>query len=217
MSERSRNGDATMAATPAGATAREPSSSREIKYRRILDAAVEVIAENGFANCRVSQISQRAGVADGTIYLYFKSKDQILMTALDDAFAGFISRTRAEISGIDDPREKLLAVIRLYLRAMQENRSLAVMLQTELRSSAKFLAEFSHRQLRSYLALVRDIIKEGQERGRFRSSVSERVAVSCIFGAVDDVVTAWVLSDRDYDLLPMADGIYELLLHGMVS
>jgi TetR/AcrR family fatty acid metabolism transcriptional regulator len=47
--------------------------------------------------------------------------------------------------------------------------------------------------------------------------VSERVAVSCIFGAVDDVVTAWVLSDRDYELLPMADGIYDLILHGMVS
>ncbi|MEO8724926.1 MAG: TetR/AcrR family transcriptional regulator, partial [Acidobacteriaceae bacterium] len=190
---------------------------REAKYRRILDAAVEVIAEKGFANSRVSEIAARAGVADGTIYLYFKGKDQILMAALDDAFASFLENARAEVAHMTDVREKLVAVIRLHLQAMEQNRSLAVVLQTELRQSAKFLAEFSQRQLHCYLKLLRDIIKEAQGEGTFRDSVPERLAVSCLFGALDDVVTAWVLSDREYELAPMADGIYDLFLHGMIS
>lgn len=192
-------------------------TSREAKYRRILDAAVEVIAENGFANSRVAQIAARAGVADGTIYLYFKNKDQILMSALDDAFSAFIANARSKLADIADPREKLKTVIRLHLSTMSQRRSLAVVLQTELRQSAKFLAEFSQRQLRSYLGLLHEIIREGQERGCFRSLLSDRVAVSCIFGAVDDVVTAWVLSDRDYDLAPMAEGIYDLVLNGITA
>lgn len=190
---------------------------REAKYRRILDAAVEVIAEKGFANSRVSEIAAQAGVADGTIYLYFKSKDQILMTALDDAFATFLENARTEVAPMTDVREKLLAVIRLHLRTMAGNRALAVVLQTELRQSAKFLVEFSQRQLHSYLKLLRDIIKEAQMQGIFRAAVSDRLAVSCLFGALDDVVTAWVLSDREYDLAPMAEGIYDLFLHGMAT
>jgi TetR/AcrR family fatty acid metabolism transcriptional regulator len=208
--EKSEGGDGVAEGPSSG-------SLREAKYRRILDAAVEVIAEKGFANSRVSEIATRAGVADGTIYLYFKSKDQILMTALDDAFARFLENARAEVGHMTDVREKLRMVIRLHLETMASNRALAVVLQTELRQSAKFLAEFSQRQLHSYLKLLQDIIKEGQTKGVFRSTVPDRLAVSCLFGAVDDVVTAWVLSDREYDLLPMADGIYDLFLHGMVA
>src|SRR5881275_399450 len=118
MSDRSRNGDASMAATPARATARELSNSRELKYRKILDAAVEVIAENGFANCRVSQIAQRAGVADGTIYLYFKSKDQILMTALSNAFDAFLDLAQAELAATDEPGEQLRRLALLHLTSL---------------------------------------------------------------------------------------------------
>jgi TetR/AcrR family fatty acid metabolism transcriptional regulator len=190
---------------------------REGKYRQILEAAVEVIAENGFANSRVSQIAARAGIADGTVYLYFKSKDQILMAALDDAFSRFVARAREETSHVSDAAEKLRVVLRLHLKAMSENRALAVVLQTELRQSAKFLAEFSQRQLRSYLQLLRDIIKEGQNAGILRKNIPDRLAVSCVFGALDDVVTAWILSDREYDLTPMADGICDLFLNGMAQ
>lgn len=188
---------------------------RETKHRRILEAAVAVIAEKGFANSRVSEIAARAGVADGTIYLYFKSKDQILMAALDDAFSQFLATARQEVAPIQDVRQKLRTVIFLHLSAMNANRALAVVLQTELRQSAKFLAEFSQRQLRSYLSFLRDIIREGQEQRIFRAQVPERLAVSCLFGALDDVVTAWVLSDREYDLVSMADGIYDLFLNGI--
>ena len=194
-----------------------PINAGQGKYQQILRAAVEVIAENGFANSRVSVIAARAGVADGTIYLYFKSKDQILMAALDDAFKGFLEKARAETATVSDPLLKLGAVIDLHLRAMSHNRALAVVLQTELRQSAKFLAEFSQRQLRSYLQFLKDIISEGQSTGVFRNDIPANVAVSCLFGALDDVVTAWVLNEKGYDLPKVGSAIRDLFLNGVAK
>src|SRR5437764_8529522 len=112
------------------------------KYQRILDAAIAVIAEKGFHNSRVSDIADRADVADGTIYLYFKSKEQILMAALDGAFEAFLRQAKEEMSGIEDAAAKLRALARLHLRELNNNRQLDVVMQTDLRQSANFLGVF---------------------------------------------------------------------------
>src|SRR5512147_151929 len=88
------------------------------KYQRILDAAIEVIAENGFFHSRVSEIADRAGVADGTIYLYFKNKDELLMAAIDSAFHRFIRRAQAALAEITDPRDKLRRIAFLHLEGL---------------------------------------------------------------------------------------------------
>src|SRR5262249_18505864 len=93
------------------------------KYERILDAAIAVIAEKAFPNSRVSDIAYRANVADGTIYLYFKSKEQILMTALDNAFEAFLRQAKEEMSGVDGAARKLRALARLHLRELNRNRN----------------------------------------------------------------------------------------------
>ena len=185
------------------------------KYERILDAAISVIAEKGFHNSRVSDIADRANVADGTIYLYFKSKEQILMAALDRAFEAFLRQAQAEMSGFDDAAAKLRALARLHLRELNRNRSLAVVLQTELRQSAKFLAEFSQREVKGYFNLIREVIRDGQQRGSIRGDISDKIAAACLFGAMDELVTAWVLSSREYDLAAAADPVVDLLLSGM--
>lgn len=185
------------------------------KYRRILDAAIDVIAEKGFHNSRVSDIAERAGVADGTVYLYFKSKEQILMTALDGAFESFYRRAKEELASSTDAPTKLRTLARLHLRSLSQHRSLAVVLQTELRQSAKFLAEFSHRELKGYFDLIREIIREGQQAGRIRPEVPDKIAAACLFGALDEMVTSWVLSTREWDLAAAADPVIDLLLSGM--
>jgi TetR/AcrR family fatty acid metabolism transcriptional regulator len=185
------------------------------KYGRILEAAIAVIAENGFHNSRVSDIAERANVADGTIYLYFKSKEQILMTALESAFEAFIAQARKELAGSRDAASKLRVLARLHLRELGRNRSLAVVLQTELRQSAKFLAEFSQRELKEYFNLIREIIREGQLAGSIRKDVTDKIAAACLFGALDELVTTWVLSSREYDLSAAADPVVDLLLSGM--
>jgi len=187
------------------------------KHQRILDAAIEVIAEKGFFHSRVSAIARRAGVADGTVYLYFKNKDELLMAAIDSAFHGFISRARAELAGLTDPREKLRRMAFLHLDALGSNRSMAIVFQTELRHSAKFLAQFSHKLLVEYFDLIKGVLREGQEAGVFRSELPIKIAVNCFFGAVDEMVTAWVLSDKDREtpLSSVADIIVDILLRGM--
>ncbi|MBV9072433.1 MAG: TetR/AcrR family transcriptional regulator [Acidobacteria bacterium] len=185
------------------------------KRRRILDAAIEVIAERGFHSSRVADIAERAGVADGTVYLYFKSKEQILMAALDGAFERFYQRAKEELAPLSNAPAKLRALARLHLRLLNQHRSLAVVLQTELRQSAKFLAEFSHRELKGYFDLIREIIREGQQAGTIRSGMSDKIAAACLFGSLDELVTSWVLSNREYDLAAAADPVIDLLLSGM--
>ena len=197
-------------------TAAKPAASSD-KYQRILDAAIEVIAEKGFFHSRVSEIADRAGVADGTIYLYFKNKDELLMAAIDSAFHGFIGRARHELGEITDPREKLRKMAFLHLEALGKNRNMAIVFQTELRHSAKFLAQFSHSLLVEYFDLIRDVLREGQEVGVFRRELPVKIAVNCFFGAVDEMVTSWILFDkeRDYPLSSLADVIVDIVLKGM--
>ena len=185
------------------------------KYQRILSAAIEVIAEKGFHNSRVSDISERADVADGTVYLYFKSKEQILRAALDGAFQAFYRLAQDELKQTLSPKMKLRILARLHLRELSRNRSLAVVLQTELRQSAKFLAEFSQRELKGYFDLIREIIREGQTAGEIRRDVSDKIAAACLFGALDELATAWVLSPREHDLEASADPVMNLLFLGM--
>lgn len=198
-------------------SAAKPPAGTSDKYQRILDAAIEIIAQKGFFHSRVSEIADRAGVADGTIYLYFKNKDELLMASIDSAFHGFISRARRELSKLTDPREKLRKMAFLHLEALGKNHNMAIVFQTELRHSAKFLAQFSHNLLVEYFDLIRDVLREGQESGAFRPELPVKIAVNCFFGAVDEMVTSWILFDkeRDYPLSSLADVIVDIVLKGM--
>ena len=208
-------GTASDARGSASGALHDASQPRGDKYQRILDAAVEVIAEHGYFNSPVSAIAARAGVADGTIYLYFKSKDQVLRTAIDAVFRGFFASIRLEIDRIPDAREQLRAVARLHLEGLASHRSLAVLLQTELRQSAKFVADFSHQHMKDYLNLIREVVRRGQEQGVFREDVSDRVAAHCLFGALDEMVSAWVFTGRAFDPDATATQVLEVVVGGL--
>jgi TetR/AcrR family fatty acid metabolism transcriptional regulator len=193
--------------------AKDPRSSE--KYQRILDAAIEVIAESGYFRARVTDIAARAGVADGTIYLYFQNKEQVLMAAIDSAFAAFLKRAREELARTHEPRERLRRLAQLHLEALGANRSLAIVFQTELRQSAKFLAQFSHHHLIEYFDLIRAEVREGQRAGVFRLELSDKIVANCFFGALDEMVTSWILSEHDYPLAGAADAVVDVVLKGM--
>ncbi|HET6934361.1 MAG TPA: TetR/AcrR family transcriptional regulator [Candidatus Angelobacter sp.] len=189
------------------------------KHQRILDAAIEVIAEHGFFHSRVSEIADRAGVADGTIYLYFKNKDELLMAAIDSAFHRFIRRAQAVIAEISDPSEKLRRMAYLHLEGLGANRNLAIVFQTELRHSAKFLGQFSHNLMVEYFDLIKSVLRDGQASGAFRADMSITIAAHCFFGAVDEIVTTWILSDRerdrDHHLSSLTDAVVSIVLKGV--
>lgn len=185
------------------------------KYQRILDAAVAVFAEKGFFVARVADIADRADVADGTVYLYFKSKEEILMTAINTAFDAFMSLARTELKKLANPAERLQRLAFLHLDAFGANRNMAVVFQMELRQSTRFLSEFSHHHMIEYFGLVREAITEGQASGVFRREMSDKFAANCFFGALDEMVTSWVLSEHDYRLSDGADVVVDIFLNGM--
>ena len=185
------------------------------KYQRILDAAVAVFAEKGFFVSRVSDIADRANVADGTVYLYFKNKDEILAAAINTAFDGFMRTARTELERLPTPSDRLRRLAYLHLEALGANRNMAVVFQMELRQSSRFLSEFSHQHLVEYFSLVRQAICDGKASGEFRSDLPEKIAANCFFGAIDEMVTSWVLSAKDYPLANVADPVLDILLSGM--
>lgn len=196
-------------------TPTKPANGSSNKHQRILDAAIEVIAEHGFFHSRVSEIADRAGVADGTIYLYFKNKDELLMAAIDSAFHRFIRRAKVALDEITDPREKLRRMAFLHLEGLGANRNLAIVFQTELRHSAKFLGQFSHNLMVEYFDVIKGVLREGQTAGVFRAEMSVTIAAHCFFGAVDEIVTSWILSDRDHQLSSLADSVVSIVLKGV--
>jgi TetR/AcrR family fatty acid metabolism transcriptional regulator len=185
------------------------------KYQRILDAAVSVFAEKGFHAARVSDVAERASVADGTIYLYFENKEELLMAAIKTAFDGFMDRARCELDAIVSPSGKLRRLAHLHLEALGSNRELAVVFQMELRQSARFLTPFSQTQMVEYFGLVRAAIRDGQSQGIFRPELREKIAANCFFGALDEMVTSWVLDETNYQLSDVAESVADIILLGL--
>lgn len=185
------------------------------KYQRILDAAVEVIAERGYFNSPVSAIAARAGVADGTIYLYFKNKDDVLRTAIDAGYATFFSRVDETFKTVTGPLDRLEAIARLHMEAMGENRNMAILMQTEMRQSAKFIAEFSQKHLVRYIQVAREVVRKGQAEGVIRKEVSDGVIAHCLFGAVDELLSAAVFTGRKYDAAASAKQVMDVLMNGI--
>ncbi len=164
---------------------------------------------------RVADIAARAGVADGTVYLYFRNKEEILMAAINTAFDGFMKHARTEVEGIASPVEKLRRLAFLHLEALGANRNLAIVFQMELRQSVRFLGAFSHHQMVEYFTLVRECIRQGQQQGLLRPEMNDKIAANCFFGALDEMVTSWVLAEQEYPLSKAADSVSDIILRGL--
>ena len=141
-------------------------------------AATGVFARNGYFNSKVADIARAAGVADGTVYLYFKSKEEILHSIFDQNMAEAIASGRKLITRLRDPREKLRRIALLHLERLGADRDLAVVFQVELRGSTKFMEEFSAAGFAEYLGLLRATFEEGQRAGVFRKDLNAKVVVS---------------------------------------
>lgn len=185
------------------------------KYQRILDAAVEVIAERGYFNSPVSAIAARAGVADGTIYLYFKNKDDVLRAAIDETFGRYHEHVVEQFQTVHDPKGQLEVIARLHLESAKKHRSMAILMQTEMRQSARFIAEFSHKHLVRYIQMVREVVRRGQQEGVFRPDISDGVVAHCLFGAIDELLSSAVFTGREYDAEATAAQVLDVVLNGI--
>lgn len=185
------------------------------KRSLILRAATRVFARNGYFNSKVADIARAANVADGTVYLYFKSKEEILHSIFDQNMAEAIAAGRRLIDEVADPCEKLRRIAKLHLDRLGADRDLAIVFQVELRGSTKFMEEFSAAGFAEYLALLRRTFEEGQRAGVFRRQLNAKIAAKILFGALDEMATNWIISKRNYKLEPMADMVMDIFFKGV--
>jgi TetR/AcrR family fatty acid metabolism transcriptional regulator len=185
------------------------------KRDALLRAAIETFAARGFFNAQVADVARTAGVAAGTVYLYFRGKDDLLISIFEKTMKEAIAAGRESIARHTDPLAQLRTIARLHLDRMSRDRDLAVVFQVELRQSTKFMERFSATHLREYLGIIRDVIARGQSMGIFRKTLNPTLAAKLLFGMLDEMATNWILSRRKYSLIADADAIVDLFVRGV--
>jgi TetR/AcrR family transcriptional regulator, fatty acid metabolism regulator protein len=186
------------------------------KRERILRAAVDVFAEHGYFNAKVSQIAKTAGVADGTIYLYFDGKEDLLVTIFREHTRSYLQTLEQQLANVNRAEDRLRIAIRHHLETLGRDRALAVVSQVELRHSLKFMSLLSQQEVADYLNMIRKIVEYGQEQGIFRRNVHPQLVAKSVFGVLDEMVTSWMLSEKDYDLAGHSEQIADLILTGLL-
>jgi TetR/AcrR family fatty acid metabolism transcriptional regulator len=206
-------------APPARAPAAEPPAPKRgggDKRDRILRAAVKVFAKNGFYDTRVSDVAKAAGVADGTIYLYFKSKDELLVSLFEDRVEKLLSYMRRELPKLATAPLKLRRIIELQLGLLEGERDLAEVLTVILRQSTKLMKEYAAPRFTAYLDAIASVVAEGQKSGDFRDDVSPHLVARATWGALDGIALTWALGRAERGGLVRASGhLADLVLRGL--
>ena len=186
------------------------------KHKRIIDAAIKIFAKKGFFHAKISEIAKEADVADGTIYLYFKSKDDILINIFEEYMDKLIERIQTELAEEEDPVSKLKRFIQLHFVLAENNPNLAEVITVELRQSNKFMKEYDNVKFRDYLNLISSVIREGQAQGVIRRDVIPAVIKRALFGALDEVTLPWALSKRKkYSIEELSEQITNIFVGGI--
>ncbi|GAA0134356.1 fatty acid metabolism transcriptional regulator FadR [Paenibacillus sp. YSY-4.3] len=192
-------------------------SRKQEKFEMILDAAQKVIAENGFHGSQVSKIAKEAGVADGTIYLYFKKKEDILISLFEDRLGKLVERFNSSIKNTDTAEQALRKVCEIHFTELENNVDLAYVTQIELRQSSIELRKAIGLSVKPYIQLIEHIVQKGINEKSFRPELDPKLTRHLIFGAMDEVVTSWLISGRKYSLSAQVDKTVEFFLKALSS
>ncbi|MBN1406620.1 MAG: TetR/AcrR family transcriptional regulator [Calditrichaceae bacterium] len=196
---------------------KKKSDPKTEKKNRIIEAAVKVFAKKGFYLAKVNDVAKAANVADGTIYLYFKNKDDLLINLFEQKMELILQRFREQLQDIADPVEKLHRFIDTYFTLIEEDKDLADVFQVELRQSDKFLKDYHNQKFLDFLSVIHSIIQEGMENGFFRTDLNADVVKILIFGTVDEIARQWILgADAKYSLEEAKENIKHILTNGLI-
>lgn len=190
-------------------------SQKKEKYSQILEAAVKVFAEHGFHRSQVSKIAKKAGVADGTIYLYFKRNEDILISLFREKLGEMIAKFHASLETTTGAKDALRNVCQIHFTVLENNPDLAFVTQIELRQSSLELRKEIGKIIKPYIVLIERIIKQGIEEKVFRDDLDVKLTRLLIFGSMDEVVTSWLISGQKYSLVGQLDGTITFFLKGL--
>ena len=172
-------------------------SDRKNSDRRavILDAALRTFVRRGYPETKVAEIASEAGVAEGTLYNYFASKEDLLLALFDEKWGWIIGEIRRKISRLEDPNRKLKAIFSLVVRMFKKNRQLAELFMVDIKQSSIFLNNYTINRIAEFLDLIGEVLEEGKKKGIYRRDLDTRVARMVIFGAAQGILLSWVLSE----------------------
>ena len=187
------------------------------KPQQIIDAAIRVFARTGYYNSRVSDIAREAGIASGTIYLYFRTKDEILVTLFREKMAQWVALVRREIGTERGAEAKIRKLVALHFAVLEGDPDLAEVVQVELRQGQKFFRGASAHEVSAYFDLIGSVLQEGIAAGQIRPDLPVKIATKMLFGAMDQMATSWVLGKRGYRLVDTAPAVADLFLQGVAA
>ncbi len=197
---------------------RGPRGGGAVKRERILRAAIKIFSHKGFFNSKVSEIARAAGVADGTIYLYFKNKDDLLISLFEEKMGEIVADIRGRIANEDRALDRLRTFIENHMDLLVREAGLIEVIQIELRQSNKFMKEYVPVKFLQYLDVLSDILEAGKKDGTFRSDLNVKTARRAIFGALDEISLAHVLARRrKYEPAKAAAEIYRIFADGLCA
>lgn len=186
------------------------------KHTKIISAAIKVFAKKGFFTARISDIAKEAKVADGTIYIYFNNKYDILLSIFEEEIGKIFDKTQKLLSEEEDPRRMLEIYTNQYLLAMKKNKNLGEVIHIELRQTNKLIKDYRNNKFCAYLNIIADIIRQGQSQNVFRSDIIPDVAKRIYFGALDEVTRVWNISlETNYTVEEITHQTLSLFLQGM--
>ncbi len=188
----------------------------ENKHSKIISAATKVFAKKGFFTARISDIAKEAKVADGTIYLYFNNKYDILLSVFEEEVGKIVESTEKLLSAECDPSKQLEIFVTQHLLAMKKNKYLAEVIQIELRQTHKAIKDYRDNKFSKYTGIIADIIRNGQKTGIYRSDIKPDLAKRAFFGALDETSRVWNASlETNYSVEETATQMLLMFLTGI--
>lgn len=194
----------------------ERTTAAEEKRRVILDAAVRVFARKGFHASRVGDIAEEAGVAHGLLYHYFSSKDEVLETIFNEHWAALLDRIHSVEASGDPPVEQLRGIVRAMFHGWRRDPDVVRVVIREIARSAEIGQRVG--ELVKPIGAIRRIFERGQADGHFRRDLDADTAAVIVYGAIDELITGWVLGRIPGDEEDVANAehhIVEVLAAGL--
>ncbi|MDQ0087703.1 TetR/AcrR family fatty acid metabolism transcriptional regulator [Paenibacillus anaericanus] len=188
---------------------------KQEKFELILESALKVIAENGFHGSQISKIAKEAGIADGTVYLYFKNKEDILISLFQQRLGDLVSTFNDNVRETNSAEEALRKICEIHFTELEQNVNLAFVTQIELRQSSFELRKAIGHSVKPYIQLIEHILEQGVQEKSFRPDLDIKLTRLLLFGGMDEVVTSWLISGRKYSLSAQVDKTVEFFLKGL--
>lgn len=160
----------------------------------ILKGAIKVFAKRGFHRARTADVAKAASVAEGTIYNYFKGKDDLLVSIFEEVWGEFTRRLRSQTSVMEDPGEKMAFILDETFTLFENDPALAEVFLVELRQTKKIFSTRPTMVFLDFLELLEDTMREGIKKGVYRKDVNLEVLRAFLFGGVEGVLLGWLFS-----------------------